>query len=193
MISGIPSPEKARWFIPPKDLFEFVVRFAKTPRQTWCDLETDGRSFTQLYEQYAFFLATIPPVAGLIGGVVFRKASIVSSLLYSCSGYLMGLFFLFGATHLAQRTSKLFGEPLSLNAAGRLVIFSFVPMFVAGVFLLIPPISILALSGLSSFYLFYLGISVLTRIEKDKRLPYFLINVVTWIVVSSFLLDSVFT
>ena len=67
-----------------------------------------------------------------------------------------------------------FGGERGYSGALRLTIYSFTPVWLAGVFLLVPGASFLVLLGLYGFYLMWLGMPVLMKAPRDRALPYVL-------------------
>jgi hypothetical protein len=55
-----------------------------------------------------------------------------------------------------------------------LTAYSFTPVWLAGIFLLVPGASFLVLLGLYGFYLMWLGLPALMNAPRDKTLPYVL-------------------
>jgi hypothetical protein len=70
----------------------------------------------------------------------------------------------------------------------KVAVFSSTAMWVAGIFALIPPISILALVGIYSLYLLYLGLPLLMKVPEDKALPYtavvIVIGLAIWVLIA---------
>ncbi len=63
-------------------------------------------------------------------------------------------------------------EQRSYSNALRLTAYSFTPVWLAGIFLLVPGASFLVLLGLYGFYLMWIGMPVLMRVSAGKALPY---------------------
>ena len=65
-----------------------------------------------------------------------------------------------------------FGGQRSYSSALRLTAYSFTPVWLAGIFLLVPGASFLVLLGLYGFYLMWIGMPVLMQSPTDKTVPY---------------------
>jgi uncharacterized protein YqgC (DUF456 family) len=94
---------------------------------------------------------------------------------------LVGIFVL---TLIADALAPRFAGQSSRVNAMKLVAYGATASFVAGVFSLVPGLGILAILGLYSFYLFYVGAEPVMRVPHDKALVYTLVTVVCAIVLS---------
>ena len=66
--------------------------------------------------------------------------------------------------------------------------YSYAPMFVAGVFYILPSLSWLAsLAGLYGLYLLYIGLQPMMKAPADKQTSYFVVSLIVTIVVSAVL------
>ena len=66
----------------------------------------------------------------------------------------------------------------------KVAVFSWTPSWIAGILMLIPVLSPIAmLLSLYSLYLFYLGLPVLMETPKDKTMGYFIVTILVSIVV----------
>ena len=190
LIAKLPSPQNARLYIAPKDIFSLITEFVHAPDLAWKRVLANSEKWPALFERYVFFLAAVPVVSRFFGQVLFAGAPIINSLMFAIIGYLCSLGFLFAATFIAHRSVAIFDGKLSMDDAAKLVVYSFVPFFVSGIFFLLPPLSILTVVGFYSFYLFYTGIQSVAGIPKQKLMAYFMMNVVSWMVISGFLMDA---
>jgi hypothetical protein len=65
-----------------------------------------------------------------------------------------------------------FGGQKNFQNALKLTAYSYTPAWLAGIFLLIPGLSFLAILGLYGLYLLFLGLPPLMQAPRDKALPY---------------------
>ncbi|HEY6050157.1 MAG TPA: YIP1 family protein, partial [Thermoanaerobaculia bacterium] len=75
-----------------------------------------------------------------------------------------------------------FGGQPGRIAALKLAVYSSTAAWLAGVFSLVPALSILSLLGLYSLYLLYLGVPVLMKVPRDRALGYTIAAVVAAVV-----------
>ena len=166
------------------DPFRQVVMSHQT---LWATVKEDRRTLKQIFEQYVFALAAIPAISGLLGYGLFSPLPFLHVLGMALTGYVASIGFLYGAAKLAQGTARMFDGEISPEISGKLVVFSLMPYFFSGIFLLLPKFAPLVLLGSFSFYLFFTGVSTMTRLPLAKRQMFCLINVVSWLVVGDFL------
>jgi hypothetical protein len=67
-----------------------------------------------------------------------------------------------------------FGGGRSYSSALRLTAYSFTPVWLAGIFLLVPGASFLVLLGLYGFYLMWSGAPLLMQVPRERTLMYIL-------------------
>jgi hypothetical protein len=171
------------------DLINRVKNILLTPKTEWEKIEVEETQPAELTKQYLLPLAVIPAIAtfigfGLIGyrilgvhvgsiGIGIRQA--ITSLLGTLAGAFLTAFVIdFLATRFESQ--KNFGQ------AFKLVVYSYTPMLVAGVLLIIPSLSVLAsLCGLYGLYLLYLGLGPLMKTPEEKKNIYFIMSLVVLI------------
>jgi len=77
-----------------------------------------------------------------------------------------------------------FGSAKSFGSAVQLVAYAMTPVWVAGIFNIIPTIGWLgSLIGLYGLYLLYLGIVPMMKTPEDKRVGYLIVSIIILIVV----------
>ena len=77
-----------------------------------------------------------------------------------------------------------FGCTKNLVAAVKIAVFSYTPVWVAGILGIIPAISILCiLASIYSLYLLYMGLQKIKEPANDKLMPYFVVSIVALIVI----------
>ena len=120
-------------------------------------------------------LAIIPSLFGFIGacliGVIANngttlRAPIVDGLFGAIFGYVMAC-----ATVLVSRCSSsllapIFGGRRGFDSAFKLAVYSFTPVWLAGIFLLLPGLHFLALFGCYGLYILWLGAPRLAKVPE---------------------------
>jgi hypothetical protein len=76
-----------------------------------------------------------------------------------------------------------FGGQKDFMAALKLTAFGWTAAWLAGIFSIIPAMSVLGILGLYSLYLLYLGLPVLMKSSPDKTVPYLVVVLVVAIVI----------
>ena len=65
-----------------------------------------------------------------------------------------------------------FGGRKNFGNALKLSVYSHTPLWLAGIFLLIPGLNFLLILGVYGLYLFWIGLPLLMQVPDDKALPY---------------------
>jgi hypothetical protein len=172
-----------------------VVNILTKPAEEWRTIAGESATVEGLLRDYAAPLAAIPAVAQFIGfsligvtvppfGGVIRMG-IVRSF---ANGIVSWVFALVGAWFAAVVIEKLapsFESNGSTAQALKLVVYSWTPVWVAGVLYIVPPLAVLVLlAALYAIYLFYLGLPVIMGTPGDKVVPYMLVSALVIIVIS---------
>ena len=148
-------------------------------------------------------LALIPAIAGFIGfGLIGQNVlgKHIGSAGYGLRYAIVSLVSTIGGAFLTAYIIDLlapsFGSEKNFLQSFKLVVYSYTPMMVAGVFLIIPALGILAtLAGLYGLYLLYIGLQPMKKTPDDKKTTYFVVSLIVVIigsVVLSAILSSIF-
>ena len=105
----------------------------------------------------------VVPGAGLV------RAPLATGLFGAILGYVMSLRHRAGARHphLTCRR-RLFGGRRDFDSAFKLAVYSFTPAWLAGIFLLLPGLQFLELTGFYGAYILWIGASPLTKVPAEK-------------------------
>jgi len=162
------------------------------PSKEWEVIKAETISNSDLFTKYALILAAIPAICGLIGynlfnisyGLFSYKLSFGSSITWAILQYLLTLGGVYVLALIIDALALTFGCPKDLNAALKIVVFSYTPAWVFGVFNLFPMLGIIvALAGIYSLILLYMGLERVKSVPKDKMVGYFIITLIIAIVV----------
>jgi hypothetical protein len=172
-----------------------IVARAKTitlnPATTWPVIEREQHDIQSLFVPYMLILAAIPAVASFIGmsiigmggfGLSFRLP-IGSGLAMMVTAYIMSLIMSFGMGWLISTLAPTFGGQRNLVQGLKVAVFGGTPMMLAGVFNIIPALSIMGLlAALYSLYVMYLGLPQLMKNPKEKTAIYMAVVVIASII-----------
>jgi hypothetical protein len=143
------------------------------PRLEWPVIAQENSDASALFLHYAAILASIPALARFIGAsLVGWYAPILSSLAGALVTYLSGLAIVYGLALIIDVLAPRFGGQKDFAAALKLAVYSATPVWIAGIFLLVPGLSFLVILGLHGAYLLWAGLPVLMRVPAEKALPY---------------------
>jgi hypothetical protein len=143
------------------------------PRAEWEAIAAEpAGSPTELLVKWAVPLSAIPVVSGFLGSLLFLLgfAWIGPLLVSAIVGYLLGLVGVFVLAKIIEFLAPKFDGTADAGGAMKLAVYAPTAGWLAGIFLLVPPIGFLAILGLYSLYLFWVGIPILTRVPEQKRM-----------------------
>lgn len=167
-----------------------------TPRTEWSVIADDTTPAAAIWTGYVIPLAALSALAGLVGGVVFGTP--FDSLVGEAIGVRLGMRYyvqtavggfvgsLVGVALLSWLAGVLaptFGARCEGTTGLKLAAYSWTAGWIAGLFAILPVLSPLAILGLYSIYLLYLGLKALTGVPEDKAIGYTLALFVTAVVV----------
>jgi hypothetical protein len=147
------------------------------PRVTWQAVKEETVELKQLFVNYAAPLALIPVVSSLIGMTIIGirmpagsviRAPFIGALFGGLVGYILHLAGLLVGGWLVKTLAPFFSSKPDFNSAMKVVVYSMTPVWLAGVFSLIPGLGILSLLGLYGIYLLVLGLPVVMETPSEK-------------------------
>jgi hypothetical protein len=161
------------------------------PQATWHDVVEEAKSPKQILLEYAMPLAAIGPLAGLIGAWVFGYGALGfsgrlgfgSAIGMAVASFALSIVSLYAMAWIANLLSPRAGGKSDFNSAFRLVAYAMTAAWAAGIFALIPPLSILGFLGLYSIYIFYTGVRPLMGVTDEQAAGYTIAVFVAAIVV----------
>jgi hypothetical protein len=166
------------------NLVERVKNILLTPKTEWPVIAAEATDVKSLYINYIVILAAIPAVAGILGLLIMHFA--VAAVGYAIVQYILTLIMVFLVALLIDALAPTFGGQKSQINALKLVAYSATAGWVASVFLVIPMLgAIIALiASLYGIYLLYLGLPVMMKCPQEKVIPYLVVTIVIWILLS---------
>jgi hypothetical protein len=147
------------------------------PAAAWLQIEKDLGDAAWLLRHYVAALALISPLAGFVGaaliGVVMpggalARASLFNGAAGAIFGYVMSCATVLVLGLIIVLLAPLFGGQRDFNSAFKLAVYSFTPVWIAGIFLVLPGLRFLALLGCYGAYLLWLGLPRLTKTPADQ-------------------------
>ena len=151
-----------------------------TPAEAWDRIDAEPATIKGLYVGYACILAAIGPIARLIGSQLFGyhvlnisfRPSLVASIEQAVVSYVLSLVGIYVLALIIDALASSFGGTKSQIQAFKLAVYSSTAAWIAGIFALLPPVSGLAIIGIYSLYLLYVGLPKLMKAPADKALTY---------------------
>lgn len=163
------------------------------PRNEWEVIKLEQDNPTVLLIRYVLPLSLIGTIAAFIGYGVIGMESVFFNIrgikwgiwfaLHRLIAYIGGYFI---SSFVIDQLAPSFASEKNLNRSAQLVAYSYTPVWLAGIFLIYPPLSFLGLLGLYGIYLYYLGVPVMKRTPEEKRLTYMIVSALLIIIISWF-------
>lgn len=188
------------------ELIPRVQAILLKPKEEWVKIKGESTTIAQLFSSYAVLLAAIPAIAQFIGfGLIGRSYPFVGvvryglgrALAYAAVSYVFSLVSVYILGFVINALAPSFGSTQNATNAMKLAVYSMTPMWIAGIFYIIPALGIIALlAGLYGLYILYLGfMTPLMETPKDKVMTYFVVTIIVCIVLNIvvfFIVGSIF-
>ena len=143
------------------------------PQSEWPAVASESSDALAL--RYIAILALVPALARLVGGwLIGGYTPFLSALIGAVVAYALSFVVVFIVALAVDLLAPKFGGQRSYSRALRLTAYSFTPVWLAGIFLLVPGASFLVLLGLYGFYLMWTGLPVLMQSPRERAMPYVL-------------------
>jgi hypothetical protein len=167
--------------------------FILKPKEEWAKVKGESTPVMQLFTGYAVPLAAIPYIAMFIGEafIGYRipflgwvRVSIARALLHAIFYYVLALATAYGWGFVINALAPNFGSKQNLENAMKLAVYSMTPLWVGGIFYLLPVIRWLVfLLGLYGLYVLYLGFqSPMMDTPPDKVVGFLIVSFVVFAV-----------
>ncbi len=179
------------------NLVERVKRILLSPKTEWEVIDAEQTTPADLYTRYVMPLAAIGPIANLIGSTVFGvtipfvgtyRVPIGSAITQAIVSYVLALAGIYVLALIIDALAPTFNAQRNQIQSLKLAAYSTTASWVAGIFALIPALSLLSLLGLYSLYLLYLGLPVLMKTPRDKAVGYIAVVIIAGIVLAMVIL-----
>jgi hypothetical protein len=155
-------------------LFERVKAILLTPRTEWLVIEREPATMSDLFIKYVAILAAIPELAHIIGQSLVGAAhvSIGSLLLRAVVSYVVTLAMVYIIAGVIDLLAPRFGGKKNFPNALKLSVYSHTPLWLAGIFLLVPGLNFLLILGAYGLYLLWMGLPMLMQVPDERAFPY---------------------
>jgi hypothetical protein len=175
-------------------LVERAKNICLAPGTEWPVIADENTPPATLFTAYALPLMIVSAVAGFIGRSIVGttlpfigtyRMGIVSGLILACVNVVLGLVSLYIVWKIINALAPTFGAEKNSDRALKVAVYSYTPVWIAGVLNIFPLLGVLAvLGGFYGLYLMYLGLPKLMKCPQDKALGYTVVVVLCVIVVS---------
>ncbi len=147
------------------------------PVAEWARIEREAGDPAYVLSRYVTVLALIPAAFSFIGaclvGVVTPngvtvRAPVFNGLFGAIFGYVLACATVLLLGLVINLLAPWFGGRRDFDKAFKLAVYSFTPVWLAGIFLVLPGLRFLVLTGFYGAYIFWLGVPRLTKLPEDK-------------------------
>jgi hypothetical protein len=187
------------------DVVQRVKGILLTPETEWQAIEKEPGTPGFLFPNYVAYLAAIPPVAGFIGrcmvGVATPAGTVRVPLFIGLLGavieYVLSFAIVYAIAIVIDQLAPRFGGLKDFPSALKVTVYSFTPVWVAGVLQLLPGLRFVAIViAFFGVYIAWLGLPRLMRAPRDKAMPYVAVSVACALTITAALMlveEAVFT
>ena len=169
------------------DLVSRVKNILIDPQSEWRVIDGEPDTPSDILKNYVAILAAVPVICGFIGasiiGVGPYRTGLFVGLIAAIIHYVLTLIGVYVVAFLIDALAPTFGGRKDFTRAFKVAGYAPTAVWVAGIFSLLPVLSALAIVGLYSLYLFYLGLPLLMRTPPEKAVGYVLAAIVCAIIV----------
>lgn len=167
-------------------------RILADPSAEWAkiaqELNAEFSDIEHLLTNYVARLALIPAVFGFVGacivGVVVPgsgavRAPVFDGLFGAILGYVLSCATVLVLGLLIEALAPIFGGRRNFDSAFKLAVYSYTPVWLAGIFLLAPGLRFLGLLGFYGVYLLWTGLTPMMKAPASGVLSYTALIAVT--------------
>lgn len=163
-----------------------IINLLTNPGDEWKTIAAEATDMTSLYREYIGLLAIIPALCTFMGmcvvgvrvpflGITVRTP-VTEGIMQLIVWYICSLASVYLSALIVEKLAPSFHSRGDTLQAVKLVGFAATPVWLAGVFSLVPSLSMLSLiAGLYAIYLFYVGIGVVMETPAEKALAYMVV------------------
>jgi hypothetical protein len=152
-------------------------RILADPSAEWMKIEKESGDAAYLLTGYVAVLALIPAMFGFIGACVVGvtvpgagtvRAPIFDGLFGAVFGYVLtcGTVLVLGL--LIDFLAPVFGGRKNFDSAFKLAVYSYTPVWLAGIFLMAPGLRFIGFVGVYGAYLLWIGLPQLMKVPELK-------------------------
>jgi len=174
------------------NLVDRIKGILLSPKQEWQNISVETTSIPELYKSYIVILAAIGPVASIIGMSIVGismpfvgsfRIPITTAIASAVVSYILTLVGVYVLALIIDALAPTFSGEKNINQAFKVAAYSYTPGWLAGIFMIIPTLSVLGIVGLYGLYLLYLGLPVLMKSPREKSTGYTVAVIVAAIII----------
>ncbi len=162
-------------------MLSHIVGLFINPKKEWQAIHDSACSVTKCYLSYVLILAAIPPISGYFGTTLFGwqfgardpvRLTPESAAMIAIAFYVVMLVGVFTMGAMIQWMGKTYGTEQPLSRTVTLAAYTATPLFLVGIFELVPILWLNFLVGLPALgytvVLLYTGLPIMMGISEEK-------------------------
>lgn len=174
-------------------LIERMKNILLTPRGELRIIEHERGDAAYLFLNYVAILAAIPAIAGFVGTSLIGvsvptvgtvRVPVMAGLINAVLAYVLSFGVTYCVALAADALAPTFGGQRNLGNALKLIVYSFTPGWLAGVFVAVPALGFLGILGLYAVVLLWLGVPQMMKVPAERATGYTALLVAIMIVVA---------
>jgi hypothetical protein len=170
-------------------LISRVQNIILKPKAEWAVIDAEPATVNGILTSYVMILAAIGPICSIIGtsviGVYGFKFPFEYSIASAVLAYILAIAGVYIAALIIDALAPSFGAAKDNVRAMKVAAYAATPVFIAGVFQLLPMLGWLVWIGsLYGWYLLYLGFGSVMKSPQDKSVVYTIVVVVVEIIIA---------
>lgn len=157
------------------------------PAAAWGAIEKDVGEPVYLLSRYVAVLALIPALSSFVGAALIGavapsgaliRADLIDGLFGAIFSYAASCVIALLLGLIIDLLGPVFGGRRSFENGFKLAVYSLTPLWLAGIFLLLPGLRFLLLTGVYGIYLFFVGAPRLTKVPAQQATNFTVVIVV---------------
>jgi len=173
------------------NIIERIKNIVLTPKTEWPVIESESATVQELYTSYIMLLAAIPALAGFVGMSLIGmnvpvlghfRIPMMSGITMLIVSYALNLAMIYVLALIIDALAPSFASEKNFIQAFKLATYSFTASWLTGIFSLIPALSPLAILGLYSLYVLYVGLPIIMKTPADKVVSYFVVLLIASVI-----------
>lgn len=157
-------------------IFTRAYGLLREPKKEWEQIRAEQTTVPNLMIGYVAPLAAIPPVCGLIGGLIFDPlmvGSVGNAIISVVVTWIVSVALVFLLGLLINTLADQFDADRNEIGAQKIAAYSITPAFLSGLFSLWPPLWWISLFALAAMvFIMYRGLPILMKAPEDRALSY---------------------
>jgi len=155
-----------------EQLVERVKAILLTPQTEWPVIAREPGEVSLLFTRYVAILALIPALAGFIGMfLVGSYVRFMPGLMTAIVSYVMTFVLVYVVALIVNALAPTFDAQKNFPNALKLSVYSYTPLWLAGIFLIVPGLNFLLVLGFYGFYLLWVGLPMM-GVPRYRALRY---------------------